>query len=101
MKATAQILKQTTLKIIAVRASTAGIEASKVVLMKMFQATIRNINSGILILQHMPTHFGTAFAQRLPQICNVEFKETKDKEWMLDEKTLIGPTISFPQAKLN
>ena len=40
----AQILTQTTLKIIAVRASTAGMESSKVVLLKMFQATIRNFN---------------------------------------------------------
>ena len=40
----AQILKQTILKIIVVRASTAGMESAKVILLKMFQATIRNFN---------------------------------------------------------
>jgi two-component system chemotaxis response regulator CheB len=52
-------LQQTTNKIISIGASTGGTEALKRVLMK-FPPTV----AGILIVQHMPPKFTTAFAER-------------------------------------
>jgi two-component system chemotaxis response regulator CheB len=79
-------LSQTTQKIIAIGASTGGTEALKVVLMKMPRAT-----PGILVVQHMPAQFTTAFAQRLNQLCQIEVREAQDGESVLDGQALIAP----------
>jgi two-component system chemotaxis response regulator CheB len=81
-----QTLSQTTQKIIAIGASTGGTEALKVVLMKMPRAT-----PGILVVQHMPAQFTTAFAQRLNQLCQIEVREAQDGESVLDGQALIAP----------
>src|SRR5208337_3014172 len=60
-------LKRSTHKVIAMGASTGGTEALKSVLMEM------PANSpGIVIVQHMPPRFTTAFANRLNGLCRVE-----------------------------
>jgi two-component system chemotaxis response regulator CheB len=81
-----QILKQTTQKLIAIGASTGGTEALKEVLMNL-PPTI----PGVLIVQHMPAHFTTSFAQRLNQLCQIEVKEAQDGESVLNGKALIAP----------
>jgi two-component system chemotaxis response regulator CheB len=55
-------LAQTTDKIIAIGASTGGTEAIKEVLIRLPQNT-----PGMVIVQHMPPKFTTAFAERLNQ----------------------------------
>ena len=79
-------LTQTTQKLIAMGASTGGTEALKEVLMKMPVNT-----PGIAVVQHMPAHFTTAFADRLNKLCQIEVKEAQDGDTMLDGRALIAP----------
>ncbi len=81
-----QPLSETTQKIIAIGASTGGTEAIKAVLMSMPP----NI-PGILIVQHMPAHFTTSFAERLNQLCQVRVREAKDGDSVLNGEVLIAP----------
>ncbi len=79
-------LTQTTNKIIAIGASTGGTEAIKEVLLGL------PANSpGVVIVQHMPPKFTTAFAERLNQICAVEVREAQDGDSVLTGQTLIAP----------
>ena len=76
----------TTNKIIAIGASTGGTQAIQQVL------TVLPKNSpGIVIVQHMPEHFTTAFADRLNELCDVEVKEAEDKDTVLPGRVLIAP----------
>ena len=66
-------LAQTSNKVIAVGASTGGTEALKVLLTQMPPNS-----PGIVIVQHMPANFTTAFAERLNGICQISVREAKD-----------------------
>jgi two-component system chemotaxis response regulator CheB len=79
-------LSETTQKIIAIGASTGGTEALKEVLVNLPLNT-----PGILIVQHMPPHFTTAFADRLNQLCQIEVREAKDGDSVLNGQALIAP----------
>ncbi|MFZ5452942.1 MAG: protein-glutamate methylesterase/protein-glutamine glutaminase [Thermodesulfobacteriota bacterium] len=79
-------LKQTSQKIIAIGASTGGTEAIKEVLMRMPPNS-----PGIVIVQHMPPKFTTAFASRLDQMCPMEVKEAQDGDSVLTGRVLIAP----------
>ena len=79
-------LRETTLKVIAIGAfRTGGTEALKEVLIKI----PLNIPS-ILVVQHMPAHFTTAFAERLNQCCQIEVREAKDGDSVLNGQALIA-----------
>ncbi|MEM5785775.1 MAG: chemotaxis response regulator protein-glutamate methylesterase [Syntrophobacteraceae bacterium] len=79
-------LKRTTHKVIAMGASTGGTEALKAVLMAM------PIDSpGIVVVQHMPPRFTTAFASRLNGLCRIEVREAKDGDAVLPGTALIAP----------
>ncbi|MGA2403769.1 MAG: chemotaxis response regulator protein-glutamate methylesterase [Syntrophobacteraceae bacterium] len=79
-------LKRSTHKVIAMGASTGGTEALKSVLMEM------PANSpGIVIVQHMPPRFTTAFANRLNGLCRIEVREAKDGDAVLPGIALIAP----------
>jgi len=79
-------LAETTNKVIAIGASTGGTEAIKEVLTQMPP----NI-PGIVIVQHMPANFTTAFANRLNSICQVEVREAKDGDSVINGTALIAP----------
>jgi two-component system, chemotaxis family, protein-glutamate methylesterase/glutaminase len=79
-------LSETTQKIIAIGASTGGTEALKEVLTQLPP----NV-PGILVVQHMPPHFTTAFADRLDTLCQIEVKEAKDGDSVLNGQALIAP----------
>jgi two-component system chemotaxis response regulator CheB len=79
-------LKETTDKVIAIGASTGGTETLKKVLTR-FPPTI----PGIVVVQHMPPKFTTAFAQRLNQLCRIEVKESKDGDSVKPGRALIAP----------
>ncbi len=84
--AIATALTTTTQKLIAMGASTGGTEALKEVLMSM------PLNSpGIVIVQHMPPQFTTAFANRLNQLCQIEVREAKDGDSVLQGHALVAP----------
>jgi two-component system chemotaxis response regulator CheB len=79
-------LSQTSNKIIAIGASTGGTEALKNVLVKM------PANSpGIVVVQHMPAKFTTAFAQRLNGICQIKVREAENNDSVTPGTALIAP----------
>ncbi|MGB9697829.1 MAG: protein-glutamate methylesterase/protein-glutamine glutaminase [Thermodesulfobacteriota bacterium] len=79
-------LSETTQKVIAIGASTGGTEAIKEVLIKL------PINvPGIVIVQHMPPQFTTAFAERLNNLCQMEVKEAQDGDAVLNGRALLAP----------
>jgi len=79
-------LAQTTDKIIAIGASTGGTEAIKKVLLRLPANT-----PGVLIVQHMPPKFTTAFAERLNQQCAMEVKEAQDGDSVTTGRVLLAP----------
>jgi two-component system, chemotaxis family, protein-glutamate methylesterase/glutaminase len=79
-------LSQTTNKIIAIGASTGGTEALKKVLLKMPPNS-----PGIIIVQHMPANFTTAFAARLNDICQLSVKEAEDNDSVTPGTALVAP----------
>ncbi|MFA7683604.1 MAG: chemotaxis response regulator protein-glutamate methylesterase [Syntrophales bacterium] len=81
-----QALAQTTNKVIAIGASTGGTEALKNVLTKM-----PSNSPGIVVVQHMPAHFTTAFAERLNGICQMTVKEAEDNDSVTPGTVLIAP----------
>jgi two-component system, chemotaxis family, protein-glutamate methylesterase/glutaminase len=79
-------LSETTQKLIAMGASTGGTEELKEVLVRMPLTS-----PGILIVQHMPPHFTTAFAERLNKLCAMEVREARDGDSVLNGQALIAP----------
>jgi two-component system chemotaxis response regulator CheB len=77
---------KTTERVIVVGASTGGTEALRIFL----QAFPRDC-PGIVIVQHMPEHFTTAFSKRLNDICQIDVKEAGDGDSILRGRALIGP----------
>ena len=80
------LLVKTTHKVIAIGASTGGTKAIEVVLAQM-PATA----PGIVIVQHMPEHFTTSFAQRLNEICPMQVREAQNNDHVVPGVALIAP----------
>lgn len=85
-KATSKAMIQTTEKIVVIGASTGGTEALKTVLESLPLDT-----PGIVIVQHMPEKFTTAFANRLNTICKIDVKEAEDGDTIVRGRALIAP----------
>jgi two-component system, chemotaxis family, protein-glutamate methylesterase/glutaminase len=79
-------LTETTNKIIAIGASTGGTEALRDVLSKMPPNS-----PGIVVVQHMPANFTTAFAERLNGLSQITVKEAEDNDAVIQGKALIAP----------
>ena len=79
-------MTETTNKIFAIGASTGGVNALTNVLPK-FPANA----PGTLVVQHMPAHFTTSFAQRLNGLCQMQVKEARDGDSVIPGKILIAP----------
>ena len=79
-------LTETTNKVIAIGASTGGTEALKAVLTKLPPNS-----PGIVVVQHMPAHFTTAFAERLNGLCQISVKEAEDNDSVIPGTALIAP----------
>ena len=77
---------RTTEKVIVVGASTGGTEA-----LKIFLEALPPDSPGIVIVQHMPEHFTTAFAKRLDTTCRVSVKEAEDNDTVIRGRVLIAP----------
>ncbi len=77
---------ETTEKIIVVGASTGGTEA-----LKVFLEAMPLDAPGLVIVQHMPEHFTTAFAKRLNGICRVSVKEAENNDTVVRGRALIAP----------
>lgn len=77
---------QTTEKVIVVGASTGGTEA-----LRIFLESLPKDSPGVVIVQHMPEHFTTAFSRRLDGLCRIDVKEAEDNDTVLRGRALIGP----------
>ena len=79
-------LSRTSNKVIAIGASTGGTEALKVVLTAMPPNA-----PGTLVVQHMPAHFTTSFAERLNELSSMTIKEAEDGDSLVNGVALIAP----------
>lgn len=85
-KATNKAMVKTTEKVITVGASTGGTEA----LRTLFEGLPMDC-PGIVVVQHMPENFTTAFAKRLDALCLPSIKEAKNNDTVLRGQVLIAP----------
>jgi two-component system chemotaxis response regulator CheB len=76
----------TTDRLIAIGASTGGVQAIETVLTALPRTT-----PGIVIVQHMPERFTAALAARLNGLCAMEVKEAADGDRVIDGRVLIAP----------
>ncbi|MGN6369339.1 MAG: protein-glutamate methylesterase/protein-glutamine glutaminase [Phycisphaerae bacterium] len=79
-------LSETTEKVLAIGASTGGVQALTEVL-TAFPADA----PGTVIVQHMPPKFTKSFADRLNTICAVRVKEAEDGDTVMTGQVLIAP----------
>jgi len=79
-------MSETTNKIFAIGASTGGVNALTNVLPKLPANA-----PGTLVVQHMPAHFTTSFAQRLNGMCQMQVKEAADGDTVIPGRILIAP----------
>ena len=79
-------LTKTTNKIIAIGSSTGGTEALKAVL-----PLLPPNSPGVLVVQHMPAHFTTKFAERLNELCQIRVKEAEDGDSVVPGTCLLAP----------
>lgn len=77
---------ETTNKIFAIGASTGGVQALTRVL-----SSLPPNAPGTVVVQHMPAHFTTSFAQRLDGECAVHVKEADDGDHVIPGRVLIAP----------
>ena len=85
-KASSKAMVETTEKVVVVGASTGGTEA-----LRIFLESFPIDSPGILIVQHMPENFTTAFAKRLDGSCKISVKEAEDGDSVIRGRALIAP----------
>ncbi|MBT4087525.1 MAG: chemotaxis response regulator protein-glutamate methylesterase [Deltaproteobacteria bacterium] len=85
-KADKKAMVQTTERVVVVGASTGGTEA-----LRVFLEALPYNSPGIVVVQHMPENFTTAFAGRLNDICQVSVKEAANNDSVLPGHVLIAP----------
>lgn len=85
-KADKKAMVQTTEKVVVVGASTGGTEA-----LRVFLEALPYNSPGIVVVQHMPENFTSAFAERLNQLCQVSVKEAANNDSVLPGHVLIAP----------
>jgi two-component system, chemotaxis family, protein-glutamate methylesterase/glutaminase len=84
--ASAMAMVVTTDKVVAVGTSTGGTQALEV----MLSALPRTV-PGLVIVQHMPEKFTAAFAERLNGLCQIEVREARHGDRVLNGRALIAP----------
>lgn len=73
-------------RVVVIGASTGGTQALECVL-----AQLGPIGVPILVVQHMPVHFTSAFAKRLNTVCSLSVKEAVDDYKLVSNEILIAP----------
>ncbi|MGC1457716.1 MAG: chemotaxis response regulator protein-glutamate methylesterase [Steroidobacteraceae bacterium] len=79
-------MTQTTERVIVIGTSTGGTQALQEVLVDL-----PAVSPGIVIVQHMPSHFTAAFAARLNSMCRIEVREAKHNDRVVPGCALIAP----------
>ncbi len=77
---------KTTHQVVAIGASTGGTRAIELILKEMPVS-----GPGIVIVQHMPENFTSAFARRLNEVCQIEVREATDGDHVIPGVALIAP----------
>ena len=85
-KSTGRAMIQTTETVVAVGASTGGTEA-----LRVFIEMLPGDFPGVVIVQHMPEHFTTSFAQRLDSLCKMTVKEAAEGDTVMPGRVLLAP----------
>jgi two-component system chemotaxis response regulator CheB len=80
------LLSVTTDRVVAVGASTGGTEA-----LRQFLVPMPPDCPGLVVVQHMPEQFTTAFARRLNELCRIEVKEAAPGDRVQQGRALIAP----------
>jgi len=83
---TGSAMIETTEKVIVVGASTGGTEA-----LREFLEVLPRDSPGIVIVQHMPEKFTSAFARRLDGLCRISVKEAENNDTVIRGRALIAP----------
>ena len=79
-------LSETTHRVVAIGTSTGGTQALERVL-----SALPRVCPGIVVVQHMPEKFTTAFAERLNRVSKIEVREAHDGDRVLPGRALIAP----------
>jgi two-component system, chemotaxis family, protein-glutamate methylesterase/glutaminase len=79
-------MSATTDKVIAIGASTGGVQALSDIL-----TTFPPNAPGTVVVQHMPAQFTSAFASRLDSLCQVEVREAANGDGVAPGRVLIAP----------
>jgi two-component system chemotaxis response regulator CheB len=79
-------MTQTTERVIVIGTSTGGTQALQEVLVDL-----PAVSPGIVIVQHMPSHFTAAFAARLDSMCKIEVREARHNDRVVPGCALIAP----------
>ncbi|MFO0596377.1 MAG: chemotaxis response regulator protein-glutamate methylesterase [Myxococcaceae bacterium] len=82
----APTLSVTTDRLVAIGTSTGGTQALEFILQRLPRTC-----PGLVVVQHMPPLFTTAFAQRLDKLCEVEVLEAQGGERIIPGRVLIAP----------
>jgi two-component system chemotaxis response regulator CheB len=79
-------MTQTTERVVVIGTSTGGTQALQEVLVEL-----PAVSPGIVIVQHMPSHFTAAFAARLDSMCRIEVREARHNDRVVPGCALIAP----------
>ena len=79
-------MASTTDKLLAIGASTGGVQALTEVLTRFPKNA-----PGTIVVQHMPAHFTSSFANRLNGLCQVEVREAANGDSVIPGRVLIAP----------
>jgi two-component system, chemotaxis family, protein-glutamate methylesterase/glutaminase len=72
--------------VVAIGTSTGGTQALEAVL-----SALPSASPGIVVVQHMPEKFTTAFAQRLDGLCQIDVREAQDNDAVVPGRALVAP----------
>ncbi|MET0028094.1 MAG: chemotaxis response regulator protein-glutamate methylesterase [Candidatus Thiodiazotropha sp.] len=78
-------MNETTDRVVAIGTSTGGTQALERVLIDLPRTV-----PGIVVVQHMPEHFTSAFAKRLDSVCQVNVKEAENNDRVIPGHVLIA-----------
>ncbi len=90
-------MAQTTERVIALGASTGGVQTLEVLLRDI--AAMTSTPPGIVIVQHMPATFTGAFAARLASATGLEVVEASDQDRLIPGRVLIAPGALHMQLR--
>ncbi|MFH0733493.1 MAG: chemotaxis response regulator protein-glutamate methylesterase [bacterium] len=85
-KSTNKSMIETTEKVVVVGASTGGTEA-----LRIFLEAFPLDSPGIVVVQHMPENFTSAFAKRLDSYSKISVKEAENGDSVIRGRALIAP----------